>query len=262
MGYPVDGQESPWMKAQLQIVYDSAVLDESELPRSYEELLEFAKANPGEITYVAPPEFIGTRFIKAAIYELTGGYEQYTADDITYDEFYEMSSEAWDYFEELNQYLWRDGETYAASSSDANSLLSNGEILFAFTMDGMGISSQIEAGQLPSTAKVYCMDTSIADTNYVALTYNGANKAAALVLANLLLEPEIQAANITAQGGGPVLDPSTLTDAQNQAITDASNELGEGTYVSTEEKADTAAPEISSYLNTYIEDIWTDLFGS
>lgn len=262
MGVAVDGKESPWAKAQLQMIYDTATLSENEVPRSYEEFLEYAKANPGKVAYVTPTDFVGTRFIKGAIYELTGGYEQYMADDITKEEFEEMSAAAWDYFEELNQYLWRGGETYPASSSAALELMNNGEIDFAFCMTGMGISSYIASGQIPSTSSVYCMNTSIADTSYLTIPYNGTNKAAAMVLANLLLDPTIQAANISETGTGSVLNPDALSDEQNAIIEEASLSLGAGTYVSAEEKAATSAPEVSSYLNTYIEEIWTERFGS
>ena len=49
-GTPVDGMESPWGMAQVIFMYDTATL--SSPPKSMAELLNFAKAHPGRITYL------------------------------------------------------------------------------------------------------------------------------------------------------------------------------------------------------------------
>lgn len=258
MGLPVEGQESPWMSAQLQIIYDSARISEDELPRSYAELLEWAKKNPGRFTYPAPPDFIGTRFIKAGIYELTGGYEGYTADDITMEQLEEKAKPMFDWLTEIEPYLWREGSTYPQSSTDLTTMFSNSEVDFCFTMDGMGIPALIENGIVADTSRVYCMDTAIADTNYVALSFNGANKAGALVIANIILEPAIQAENIVKTGGAPAIDGARLNEEETALMQKALDTLPMGSYVTDAEKARTRAPEISSYLNPYIEQLWAE----
>lgn len=261
MGLPVEGHESPWMTAQLQLMYDSARIAEEDLPRNFAELMDWAKENPGRFTYVAPPDFMGTRFIKSGIYELTGGYEQYNVEGITIDDFREMSKPMFDYLKEIAPYLWREGSTYPQASADLTSMFNNNEVDFAFTMSGMGCDSDIQSGIVPATTKVYCMDTAIADTNYVTITYNGANKAAALVIANILLEPAVQAQNIIATAGAPCLDFTKLSADQIALFDEATANLGEGTFVTNEEKARTSAPEVSSYLNPYIEQIWAEEIG-
>lgn len=260
MGLEVKGQESPWGACQLQLVYDSAKIAKEDLPKNYTELLTYAKAHPGRITYPAPPAFYGTRFVKAGIYELTGGYEQYNKKGITKEQFADMADPMFDYLEELNQYLWHSGNTYTKGETDGFELLNNGEVDFAFTLSGVGVGGVIAEGRLPETAKVYCLDTAIADTNYVALTFNGKSKAGALVVANILIDPEVQAINV-GNGAMPVLDPSKMTEAQNKLISDAKDKLGEGTYCSAEELSRTRAPEVSGYLNQYIEEIWTERIG-
>jgi putative spermidine/putrescine transport system substrate-binding protein len=55
----------------------------------------------------------------------------------------------------------------------------------------------------------------IGDFNYVAIPVNAPHKAAALVLANLLLEPEFQAAQILPENGfglGYAIDVTRVTD--------------------------------------------------
>jgi putative spermidine/putrescine transport system substrate-binding protein len=53
-GSPVNGYESPWSSAQFQFIYDSARMDPSDLPRTYDELMAWIKAHPGRFTYIAP----------------------------------------------------------------------------------------------------------------------------------------------------------------------------------------------------------------
>ncbi|NJN18327.1 MAG: ABC transporter substrate-binding protein [Oscillochloris sp.] len=132
-GEPVLGLESPWSSAQFQFIYDSARMSEDTLPRSYAQLLEWAKANPGRFTYIAPGPgaFQGTRFVKGALFELSGGADQWLA----YDEalWNEWSPQLWAYLNELQPYLWRAGETYPKDENELHALFANGEVDFSIT---------------------------------------------------------------------------------------------------------------------------------
>jgi putative spermidine/putrescine transport system substrate-binding protein len=99
-GEPVEGYESPWSSAQFQLIYDSARMGEEELPRSYAGLLEWAKANPGRFTYIAPGPgaFQGTRFVKGALFELSGGADQWLAFE--QDLWDEHAPQLWAYLNE------------------------------------------------------------------------------------------------------------------------------------------------------------------
>jgi putative spermidine/putrescine transport system substrate-binding protein len=79
-GTPVDFQESPWSSAQFQFIYDSARMQPEELPRSYAQLKDWAIKNPGRFTYIAPGPgaFQGTRFVKGALFEISGGADQWS----------------------------------------------------------------------------------------------------------------------------------------------------------------------------------------
>jgi putative thiamine transport system substrate-binding protein len=63
-----DGLESPWGMAQFTFFADGAKV--ANPPRSMLELAAFAKANPGRVTYPAPPDFHGTTFLKQALVEV------------------------------------------------------------------------------------------------------------------------------------------------------------------------------------------------
>jgi putative spermidine/putrescine transport system substrate-binding protein len=97
-GYPVDGYESPYGRAQFVFEYDSAVLENP--PASFAELVEFVRENPGRFTYPQPPDFTGSAFIRQAFYAVSGGADQYLAgfDQQLFDS---NSSKLWDYFKRI-----------------------------------------------------------------------------------------------------------------------------------------------------------------
>ncbi len=231
-GNPVDDMESPWSSAQFQFVYDSARMSADELPRSYAELKTWSCAHPGRFTYVAPGPggFIGTRFVKGALYEISGGTEQWKKFDQAVWE--QWSPELWKYFNEIKPCLWRQGETYPKDESELRGLFANNEIDFSMTQDISGAGSAIQQGLAPETSRAFVFDHyMIGDFNYVAIPLNAPNKAAALVLANLLLEPELQAAQILPENGfglGYAIDVNRVTDATAlSALQSAASKLGD-----------------------------------
>ena len=53
---PVDGLEAPWGKAQIVFYHDTARLPDP--PKSVPAMLDWAKANPGRLSYPLPPDFL------------------------------------------------------------------------------------------------------------------------------------------------------------------------------------------------------------
>jgi putative spermidine/putrescine transport system substrate-binding protein len=231
-GNPVDNQESPWSSAQFQFIYDSARMSEDELPRSYADLKDWACAHPGRFTYIAPGPggFLGTRFAKGALYEISGDAKQWLSfDQALWDQH---SPALWDYFNELKPCLWREGETYPKDESELVNLFANNEVDFSLTQDITGAGRWIADGRMPATARAFVFDNyMIGDFNYVAIPLNAPNKAAALVLANLLLDPEFQAAQILPENGfglGYAIDVTRVTDsAALSALETAASQLGD-----------------------------------
>ena len=229
-GLAAAGFESPWGSAQFQFVYDSARLGPDELPRSYAELLEWVEMHPGRFTYPAPPDFHGNRFVKQAFYELTGGPERWLGgfDAAGYAE---SSPALWAYLREMEPYLWRQGASYPPSIAELNRLFANGEIDFTFTQLPAGIEADVAAGVLPATSRPFVFDTgTIGDSHYLAIPANAAHPEAAMVMANLVLEPELQAAKLApANGWGDGLGISlSLLDADDRRRIEAVlDDLGE-----------------------------------
>ncbi len=200
-GLDIDGYESVWGSAQFQFVYDSNRIQESDLPQSYMELKAWIKENPGRFTYNAPPDFIGTRFIKQLLMEINPNFDVWR-QDFDQDEFDRETGMVWDYLNEIKPYLWREGVTYPRDIAELITMFNNNEVDFAFSQDIGGLATEIERSRMPETARPYVFETgTIGDYHYVAIPYNASHKAAALVTANLILEPELQFAKADSSSG-------------------------------------------------------------
>jgi putative spermidine/putrescine transport system substrate-binding protein len=232
-GRPVAGMESPWSSAQFHFIYDGARMDEAELPRSYAELGDWIEANPGRFTYEAPGPgaFRGTRFVKQLMFELSGDHAQWVGpfDEALYDRW---SRDTWRELVSWKPDLWREGATYPTSEAELTSLFANGEVEFAFTQSPSGATPDIEAGLVPPTARAFSFDAyMIGDFNYVAIPFNAPSKAAALVTANLILRPDMQAAQVQPANGfccGWGIDVGRVDDPEMvAAIEEAMGNLGD-----------------------------------
>ena len=64
-----DGLEAPWGMAKFNFVFDSARIESP--PQNAAALAVWSAINRGRFTYPAPPDFLGSTFLKQALIELT-----------------------------------------------------------------------------------------------------------------------------------------------------------------------------------------------
>ena len=258
MGRPVDGDESPWGSAQFQFVYDADRHTADELPRSYAELADWIEADPGRFTYPSPPAFHGTRFLTAWFYELSGDPDAW-AEGFDEQAYAAVADELFAELERLEPSLWREGATYPEDIADLDRLFANGEVDLTFTQLPAGIGANIEAGTLPRTARPYVFDTGgIADHHYLGIPVNAGDPAAAMVFADLVLEPELQVRKLDPDegwGDGIAIAPDRLDADQAAALEQLTATLGQ-TAVSPAELDAARLPESSVELTARLEDDW------
>ena len=252
-GFPVDGYESPYGKAQFVMIYDSARI--AEPPKTIEALVTWIKANPGLFTYPAPPDFTGSAFVRHVCYEAVGGYEKLLGefDPTIFDA--EIPA-CWALLNEVEPFLWREGQTYPESHTRQQELFANGEVWFDMAYNPAEASSLIENGRYPETTRTFVFETgTIANTHYVAIPYNSPHKAAAMVVANFLLSPEAQLSKAQPENWGdlPVLDPALLSPEWQEQF--AAIPRGAAT-LSTEELAAARLPELQAPWLTAMEQGW------
>ena len=96
--------------------------------------------------------------------------------------------------DEMHPFLWRKAAAFPANEPAMGQLLADAEIDIAFAFNPGRASAEIAAGNLPDTMRTFVLEGgTIGNASFVAIPFNAANRAGAMVVANLLLDPVVQA---------------------------------------------------------------------
>lgn len=188
---PTDGYESPWAMAQLVFEYDSAQMTKP--PQTLEALAQWVIANPGRFAYPQPPDYLGTTFLKQVLYGTMAdpALLQSPVDNATYAA---QTAPLWAYLDRIHPALWRSARAFPANEPALGQLLADGEIVLSFAFNPGRASAEIAAGTLPDTIRTFTLlGGTIGNASFVAIPFNAAHQAGAQVVANLLLDPAVQA---------------------------------------------------------------------
>ena len=257
-GVPVDGCEVPWNRAQFAFAHDSATL--ASPPRDMAALIDWIKANPGQFTYAAPPDFNGSVFVRHVFYHAAGGADNLLGpfDQATFDA---MAPKAWAILNDLEPFLWRKGETYPNTISQLNDLFANGEVALTFNYDASQFGAAVDAGQYPATVRSFGLtDGTIGNTNYTVIPANSPNKAAAMVLQNLALSgaAQLRKADPAVWGAAPVIETDRLTPELQAAFAALP---AHPSVVQPAELGAAALPELQAEWISAIEKGWAENVG-
>ncbi len=252
-GTNVNGCESPWHKAQFAFAYDSARI--ANPPTSFDALLSWAKAHPGRFTYPAPPDFTGSVFVRQALYAVSGGAQQVPT---TFDrsDFTKLSPALWKTLADLKPSLWRQGRTYPRDEAALNRLYADGEVDMTMTYGPSTLTDLVSKGTFPKTTRVLTLSSgTVGNASFLGIPSTSIDSAGAMVVANLALSPQQQAAKADPKVWGQftVLD-QTLLPARAQRLFD---KLPRSTVVPPYQVlAKHADPELSSAWVTPLDEGW------
>lgn len=249
---PTEGLESPWGMAQFVFMMDSARVKNP--PKSIPALLDWAKANPGRFSYPAPPDFIGSTFLKQALVELTPDRAmlQKPVDEAG---FAAATAPLWAWLEALHPALWREGAAFPKGSPALRQMLDDGAVDMALSFYPGEASSLIAEGKLPQSVRTFVLEGgTIGNTHFVAIPFNASAKEGAMAVANFLMSPEAQARKQDPAhwGDGTVLDLAALPAADKARF--EAIELGVATL--SPQELGTALPEPHPSWMTRIEEEW------
>ncbi len=258
-GVPVDGCEVPWNTVQFAFAYDSATL--AEPPRDMADLLDWIKANPGRFTYPAPPDFTGSVFVRHVFYHAAGGADSLLGpfDQARFDD---VAAKTWAILNDIEPFLWREGTTYPTSVTQMNELFANGEVAFSFNYDPAQFGLAVQSGAWPESTRSYGLaDGTIGNTNYTLIPFNSPNKAAAMVLQNVLLsgEAQLEKAKTEVWGAAPAIEISrTAPEIQSGFAAIKTHPA----VIPAEDLAKAALPELQADWLTAIEAGWLANVGN
>ena len=207
---PHEGYESPWRMAQLVFVYDSKRVGTP--PSSAAALLSWAKAHPGRFTHPNVRNFLGSTFLKQALYELAPDPSvlQRPATDAT---FASTTAPMWAWYDALKPTLWRGGAQFPENGPAQRQLMNDGEIDMMVSFNPSEAAVSASAGLLPESVRTSTFAKgTIGNTSFVAIPYNATAKEGAMVVADFLLAPATQARaqDIRQMGNFTVLDLAKL----------------------------------------------------
>ena len=212
-GEPVEGLESPWGSAQVVMIYDSKRIPDP--PRSMAALLDWARRHPGRFAYPAPPDFTGSVFVRHVFYHAAGDVAVWQGP-LDERRFEAAAAATYRTLKDLAPFLWREGKTYPETPIRLAQLLADGEVDFALSYHPAEASKMILDGLYPPTVRTFVFDEgTIANTHFVAVPFNAADKEGAMVVADFLLSPEAQLkkADPAVWGDFPAIDLARLDPA-------------------------------------------------
>ncbi len=254
-GIPIEGMEAIWGRAQLVITTDGSRV--SMPPKSYKELLVWAKEHPGRFTYPKlPDDFVGSAFVRGALYELTG--QKDFNRDLTEAEFRKLAEPVTAYFKELKPYLWREGTAYPASQAQLDELFRNNEVDFTMGFELGKTAGLVASGTYPTSAYGYVFDTgTIGNAHYLAVPFNAPEKAAALLTIDLLQSPENQLEKFKPEvwGDMPAFDAGKLSAPQKEALSTIEKTVFP---VPLEELFMKRLPELRAQYIDWMETLWME----
>lgn len=252
-GFPIEGYEAPYAKAQMVFINDSAMTKET--PRNAEEFMEYCKKYEGKVTYPALPDFTGSAFVRTLIYDIVG-HEQFIGMEPDKEVVKEAIEPALVYLRELNKYLWNQGKTFPSTSGEVNNMFEDGELVMTMSYGPYSVATGIEKGIYKDTVRTFIFDKgTVGNTNYIAIANNSPNKAAAMVAINEIISAEIQATQFEELKELPVVSYGKL-NAEEKARFD-NVDIGQG-VLPQDELLSKRLPEIPANIVPIVEEIWLE----
>jgi putative spermidine/putrescine transport system substrate-binding protein len=252
-GVPVDGCEAAWQRAHSALVYDGAQLGEADVA-SLVTLTDWARSHPGRFTYPAPPELTGSMVVRTFLYG-TAGDPSVLAGPFDEQLYAQVADRLWPRLNALERSLWRGGTSYPTSQEAVEQLYATGEIDAFFTYGPGTVGERVADGTFPPTTRTAVPSIgNISKVSSVAIPANSPDTAAALVLANVLQDPETQLRFYDDAGVYPVIELDRADPAMRQRFDAVARSPA---VLPVEELTARALPELDQRYVTAVEDGWT-----
>jgi putative spermidine/putrescine transport system substrate-binding protein len=195
----------PYRGSQVLLAFDGTKVTPEDAPKTFEDLVKWIKANPGQFIYNRPDKGgSGGNFVRRVIHEVNGrDPSKFTVENFTPEYAEKMLAPAWELLKDLAPSLF-EGGAYTGGNTPSIQLLSQSAVTMIPAWSDMALQN-IANGVLPETTGI----TQLTDLAFCGgfarsvVFANGANRDAAIKLADFVLTEEIQSAIISELGGFP-----------------------------------------------------------
>ncbi len=197
----------PYRGSQVLLAYDTTKLDPADAPKTWDDLVAWIKANPGQFVYNRPDKGgSGGNFVRRAIHQANGlDPAAFTVDNYTQEFGDEALGKAWELLKDIAPSLYDNG-AYSSGNTQSIQLLSQGVVTMVPVWSDQVLQA-ISQGVLPDTTGLVQLQDLALVGSYTqsVIVANGANHEASLKLADFVLSEEMQTAILTELGGFPAL---------------------------------------------------------
>jgi putative spermidine/putrescine transport system substrate-binding protein len=198
-------QNLPYRGSQVLIAYDTTKLKPEDAPKTWDALVAWIKANPGQFIYNRPNKGgSGGNFVRRAIYAANGNDPTlFSIDGYTDAKAADMLGKGWEVLKDLAPSMMDQG-AYTSGNTQSIQLLAQGAVTMIPAWSDQALSA-ISQGALPETTGLLQLSDLGFPGNFARITIptNAANKEQALKLADFILSEEVQSKVITDLGGFP-----------------------------------------------------------
>ncbi|MBI3961480.1 MAG: extracellular solute-binding protein [Deinococcus sp.] len=204
-----DGLGVPYRGSAVLLAYDSRVVDTP--PRTIREIVDWARANPGQFTYCNPTSGCGSgnafMFGAISLFVPTSELLGNEVDQALVD----LAGPAFDLLAELNPFVYRGG-VYAASNGEITNFFEQGLIQMAPQWSDQLITA-LDTGRIPPEIKFTQIDPPFFGfDSFLGVASNSPNQSTAHTFINWLLTDEAQRMVIEQIKGFPSVQASLLPE--------------------------------------------------
>ena len=207
LGVDVEGYVIPMFHSQVVLAYNPKYIPEP--PRSFEELVEWVKENPGKFGYNGIKQGAsGVSFVASWLYWKTGKYDIYAVTGPFDEKYMEEWDQAFAELREFDKYV-----TMTAGNAGTLDMLSRGEIWIGPVWVDMFYSWMADGRMDPKLRLVLPAPGMCGQPMYYVIPAKAANPEAALKFIEFATSPEIQAKYIVEKFSWyPGIDGSYIQD--------------------------------------------------
>lgn len=197
----------PYRGTTVVLAYDSEKV--ANPPKTWDELVDWMKANPGRFAYNTPGTGgAGDSFARTSVYNFMDE-EAITSDDAKWEEKWD---DGFKYLADLHQYMYTSGGSivYPNKNQGTLDLLNQGEIDMCPNWADMVLSQRAE-GTLKDTIKITQLDPALTGSfQSLAIPTFGSNEEGAYAFINYMMSESAQEILVKQMAAIPLIDTSKI----------------------------------------------------